>query len=310
VSLLRALRAEPTPARPGPGAIPDGLLRAFDLSVGRRMEGLLAGDYRSALHGDGTELVQVRPYVPGDDVRRMDWNVTARTGEPHVRVHLAERVLVTWLLLDTSPSMQFGTADRRKADVAEGVAIAVGHVATRRGNRLGLVTFGDAQPRATPPRQGRIGLIGLLAALREEPQENGRVGATSLGAALARAGTMARQRAVVVVVGDFRGPRDWRRPLLEVAARHEVVAVEIRDPAEEELPNAGALWLVDPETGSQLRVDTRSAKLRARFAAAAAAERAEVAGVLGAAGARHVVLSTSGDWLRTFAVFLRRGSRR
>ena len=274
------------------------------------MEGLLAGDYRSAIHGDGTELVQVRPYVPGDDVRRIDWNVTARTGEPHVRVHLAERVLVTWLLLDTSPSMQFGTADRRKADVAEGVAIAVGHVATRRGNRLGLVTFGDEQPRATPPRQGRIGLIGLLAALREEPKENGRVGATSLGAALDRAGTMARQRAVVVVASDFRGPRDWRRPLLEVAARHEVVAVEIRDPAEEELPNAGALWLVDPETGSQLRVDTRSAKLRARFAAAAAAERAEVAGVLASAGARHVVLSTSGDWLRTFAVFLRRGSRR
>ena len=310
MSLLRALRAEPTPARPGPGAIPDGLLRAFDLTVGRRMEGLLAGDYRSALHGDGTELVQVRPYVPGDDVRRIDWNVTARTGEPHVRVHLAERVLVTWLLLDTSPSMQFGTADRRKADVAEGVAIAAGHVATRRGNRLGLVTFGDAQPRATPPRQGRIGLIGLLAALREEPQENGRVGATSLGAALDRVGTMARQRAVVVVASDFRGPRDWRGPLLEVAARHEVVAVEIRDPAEEELPNAGALWLVDPETGNQLRVDTRSAKLRARFAAAAAAERAEVAGVLASAGARHVVLSTSGDWLRTFAVFLRRGRRR
>jgi uncharacterized protein (DUF58 family) len=310
VSLLRALRAEPTPARPGPGAIPDGLLRAFDLSVGRRMEGLLAGDYRSALHGDGTELVQVRPYVPGDDVRRIDWNVTARTGEPHVRVHLAERVLVTWLLLDTSPSMQFGTADRRKADVAEGVAIAVGHVATRRGNRLGLVTFGDAEPRATPPRQGRIGLIGLLAALRGGTEENGRVGSTSLGAALGRAGTMARQRAVVVVVSDFRGPRDWRRPLLEIAARHEVVAVEIRDPAEEELPNAGALWLVDPETGNQLRVDTRSAKLRARFAAAAAAERAEVAGVLASAGARHVVLSTSGDWLRTFAVFLRRGSRR
>jgi uncharacterized protein (DUF58 family) len=274
------------------------------------MEGLLAGDYRSAIHGDGTELVQVRPYVPGDDVRRIDWNVTARTGEPHVRVHLAERVLVTWLLLDTSPSMEFGTADRRKADVAEGVAIAVGHVATRRGNRLGLVTFGDEQPRATPPRQGRIGLIGLLAALREQPRENGRVGATSLGAAFARVGTMARQRAVVVVASDFRGPRDWRRPLLEVAARHEVIAVEIRDPAEEELPNAGALWLVDPETGSQLRVDTRSAKLRARFAAAAAAERAEVAGVLASAGARHVVLSTSGDWLRTFAVFLRRGSRR
>jgi uncharacterized protein (DUF58 family) len=274
------------------------------------MEGLLAGDYRSSLHGDGTELVQVRPYVPGDDVRRIDWNVTARTGEPHVRVHLAERVLVTWLLLDTSPSMQFGTADRRKADVAEGVALAIGHVATRRGNRLGLVTFGDARPRSTPPRQGRMGLMGLLAALRDEPEENGRVGATSLGAGIDRVGTMARQRAVVVVASDFRGPHDWRRPLLEIAARHEIVAVEIRDPAEQELPNAGALWLVDPETGNQVRVDTRSAKLRARFAAAAAAERAEVAAILASAGARHVVLTTSGDWLRTFAVFLRRGSRR
>ena len=161
---LRALRTEPTPARPGPGPLPDALLRALEVSIGRRVEALLAGDYRSTLHGEGTELAQVRPYVPGDDVRRIDWNVTARTGEAHVRVQLAERVLVTWLVLDTSPSMQFGTADRRKADVAEGVAIAVGHVATRRGNRLGLVTFGDTRARATPPRQGRMGLIGLLTA--------------------------------------------------------------------------------------------------------------------------------------------------
>src|SRR5512132_4024555 len=116
--------------------MPDALLRALEISIGRRMEGLLAGDYRSSLFGEGTELAQVRPYVPGDDVRRIDWSVTARTGQPHVRVHLAERVLVTWLVLDTSPSMQFGTAERRKADVAEGVAIAVGHIATRRGNKF------------------------------------------------------------------------------------------------------------------------------------------------------------------------------
>jgi uncharacterized protein (DUF58 family) len=305
VSPLRALRAEATPERPGPGPLPDALLRALDISIGRRVHGILAGDYRSTLHGEGTELAQVRPYVPGDDVRRIDWNVTARTGEPHVRVHLAERVLVTWLVLDTSPSMQFGTADRRKADVAEGVAIAVGHIATRRGNRLGLVTFGDAQPRTMPPRQGRLGLIGLLAALREEA-ENGRVGATSFGEALRRTGALARQRAVVMVVGDFRGPLDWRRPLLELAGRHEIVAVEIRDPREQELPNAGALWLVDPETGREVRVDTRSERLRARFAAAAAAERDVVARTFAAAGARHVVLSTSGDWLRNLAAFLRR----
>jgi uncharacterized protein (DUF58 family) len=306
VTLLRALRSEPTAARPGPGPLPDALLRALELSIGRRMEGLLAGDYRSTLLGDGTELAQVRPYVPGDDVRRIDWNVTARTDVTHVRVHLAERVLVTWLVLDTSASMEFGTADRRKADVAEGVAIAVGHVATRRGNRLGFVTFGDADPRTLPPRQGRIGLIGLLSALRRG-SDDGPVGATSLGEALRRTGALARQRSVVIVVSDFRGPLDWRRPLLELAGRHDVIAIEIRDPREQELPNAGVLWLVDPETGRQVRADTRSARLRSRFAAAAAAERAELARTLAAAGARHVVLSTSGDWLRSLAMFLRKG---
>jgi uncharacterized protein (DUF58 family) len=289
--------------------MPDALLRALDINIGRRMEGLLAGDYRSALHGDGTELQQVRPYVPGDDVRRIDWNVTARTTEPHVRVHLAERVLVTWLVLDTSPSMQFGTGERRKADVAEGVAVAVGHVATRRGNRLGVVTFGDSDPRAIPPRQGRVGLIGLLTALRREPDEE-RVGATSLGEALRRTGALARQRGLVVVVSDFRGPLDWRRPLLELAGRHDVVAVEIRDPREQELPNVGELWLVDPETGRQLRVDTRSDGLRARFAAAAADERRGLARTLTTLGVRHVVLTTSGDWLRAFALFLRRARAR
>jgi uncharacterized protein (DUF58 family) len=308
LSLLRALRSVPTPDRPGPGPMPEAALRALDVDIGRRLEGLLAGDYRAAHHGDGTELAQVRPYEPGDDVRRIDWNVTARTGVPHVRVHLAERVLVTWIVLDTSPSMQFGTADRRKADVAEGVAIAIGHLATRRGNRLGLVTFGDSNPRSLPPRQGRLGLVGLLAALRTE-SEQGRTGATSLGEALVRTGALARQRALIVVVSDFRGPIDWRRPLLELAGRHDVVAVEIRDPREQELPNAGELWLVDPETGRQLRVDTRDRKLRARFAAAAAEERSGLARVLAAAGVRHVVLGTSGEWLRSLAVFLRRSRR-
>ena len=308
--MSQALHSEPTPARPGPGPLPEALLRALDVSIGRRMEGLLAGDYRSTLLGDGTELAQVRPYVAGDDdVRRIDWNVTARTGVPHVRVHLAERVLVTWLILDTSASMHFGTADRRKADVAEGVAIAVGHVATRRGNRLGLSTFGDTAPRTLPPRQGRFGLLGLLSALRDSAAA-GNSGASSLGDALHRTAALARQRSAVIVVSDFRGPLDWRRPLLELAGRHDVVAVEIRDPREQELPNAGVLWLVDPETGRQVRADTGNERLRVKFSAAAAAERAGVARTLASAGARHVVLTTSGDWLRPFAVFLRRGPRR
>ena len=306
MSRLHALRRAPTAAEPGPGPLPEALLRALDVTVGRRVDALLAGDYRSTLLGEGAELAQIRPYVIGDDVRQIDWNVTARTSEPHVRVHLAERVLVTWLALDTSPSMRFGTADRRKADVAEGVAIAIGHVATRRGNRLGAITFGDANPRSVPPRQGRVGLLGLLATLRAE-SESAATG--SLAEAIQRAGAIARQRALVVLVSDFRGPLDWRRPLLALAGRHDVVAVEIRDRREQELPNMGELWLVDPETGRQLRVDTRSAKLRARFAAAAAAERDEVATTFASLGVRHVVLSTKGEWLRPLTVFLRRRKR-
>ena len=300
-----ALLARPTPARPGPGPMAEGLLRALDVSIGRRVEGLLAGDFRSNVLGTGSELAMMRPYVPGDDVRRIDWNVTARTGEPHVRVDLAERVLVTWLVLDTSVSMQFGTADRRKADVAEGVAVAIGHLATRRGNRLGVVAFGGEAFRALPPRQGRVGLVGLLTALRGEPPPEG-PGASTLGGALSRAGALARQRALVVVVSDFRGSQEWRRPLLELAGHHDVIAVEIRDPREQELTNVGLLYLVDPETGRQLRVDTRSRRLRERFAVAAAAERGQVARSLSSVGVRHVVLSTSGDWLRPFVSFLRR----
>ncbi len=305
---MNVLQRAVTPDRPGPGPMPDTLLRALDITIGRRMEGLLAGDYRASLFGDGTELAQVRPYIPGDDVRRIDWNVTARTDEPHVRVQLAERVLVTWLVLDTSLSMQFGTAERRKADVAEGAALAMGHVATRRGNRLGIVTFGDSKPRSLPARQGRMGLVGLLTALHQEP--DGTVsGATSLGEALGRTWALARQRSLVVVVSDLRGPRDWRAPLLQLAGNHDIIALEIRDPREQELTNVGALWLVDPETGKLLRVDTRSKRLRERFAAAAAQERADLTHALASLGVRHLVLSTSGDWLRSLATFLRRKHR-
>jgi uncharacterized protein (DUF58 family) len=300
ISELHVVR---TPDRPGPGPLPDNVLRALDVSIGRRVAGLLQGDYRSNALGRGTELAQLRPYVMGDDVRQIDWNVTARTGEAHVRVQIAERVLTTWLLLDLSPSMTFGTADRRKADVAEGVAIATGHIATRRANRLGVIGFGASEPFMVPPRQGQVGMIGLLQAVRKQPQHQG-AGTTSLGDALTTAGKLAGMAKLVVAVSDFRGPRDWRIPLLDLTGRHEVICVEIRDPREEELPDVGELWMVDPESGRQLRVDTSKRKLRERYAAAAAAERAEVAGTIIQAGARHVVLSTKGDWLKTFIAAL------
>ena len=240
-----------TPARPGPGPLSSASLRALELSVGRRVDGLLAGDYRSAFAGIGSELWQVRAYEPGDDVRRMEWNVTARTGQPHVRVELAERVLVTWLVLDASASMAFGTGDRRKADIAEGVAIAVGYAATRRGNRLGTIAFG-MEAVVERPRQGRRALLETLRLLRELPAG----GNGSLRSALELADRVATQRSLVIVVSDFRGPLDWRPPLLRLAGRHTVLAAEIRDPREQELADVGELRLVDPESGRQLRVDT------------------------------------------------------
>jgi uncharacterized protein (DUF58 family) len=296
-----------SPEQPGPGPLPPEALRALDLTVGRRLRGLIAGEYRSHEQGEGVELAQLRPYAPGDDVRLIEWNVTARTGVPHVRVNLAERELVTWLLLDTSASMHFGTADRRKADVAVGVAIAVAHVGTRRGNRLAVATFGAEDRIRRPPQQGRHGLIGTLDVLQRAPVDEGG-GATSLGAALLELAPVARQRGVVVVVSDFRGPLDWRRPLLQLLARHQVLAVEIRDPREQELPDVGEVWFVDPETGRQVRVDTTSTTLRERFADAAHEERTAVARVLAALAVPHVVLSTRGDWLRPLATFL--GARR
>ena len=308
IRVLKALGAEPTPDRPGPGPVSEGLLKALELTVARRVDGMLAGDHRSSLLGRGTELAQVRPYVPGDDVRLIDWNVTARTTEPHVRVHLAERVLVTWVVLDMSPSMTFGTATRRKADVALGVTLAVGHAATIRGNRVGLVGFGGATERVLPPTQGRAGLVGLLLALRDGHEPDGLSG-MSLAAALTRVAGAARQRALIVVVSDFRGPRDWRKSVLRLAGRHQVVAMEIRDPREQALEPLGTVWLVDPESGHELQVDTNDSTLRTRFAEAATAERASVARDLASAGVAHAVLSTDGDWLRDLALFLRRHRR-
>jgi uncharacterized protein (DUF58 family) len=303
VTAISLVRRERTPARPGPGPLRDGQLRKLDLTVRRRIDGLLAGEHRARGLGDGSELAQLRPYVVGDDVRKIDWNATARTGETHVRTYVSERAVDTWLLLDTSASMTFGTADRRKWDVAEGVALAVGHVAARRGNRLAVATFGDLEPTIYPGRHGRRGLLGLLRALREEPSGTP-VGTTSFADACARAVRLTRRRSLVVAVSDFRGPLDWRRPLLRLTARHEVVAVEVRDRREQELPNVGTVWMVDPETRSQLQVDTRDRRVRERFAESAAAERLEVARLFRSVGVPLVTVSTGGDWLRTLVAFL------
>lgn len=305
MSMSTALAAPRTKARPGPGPTPEALLRALDLTVGRRVRGLLPGEHRARELGGGLDLAQIRPYEPGDDVRRIDWNVTARTTVPHVRVHIPERALTAWLVLDVSPSMAFGTADRRKADVAEGVAVALGHLATQRGNRLGLVTYGGSADRRLAPTAGRRSMLGLLLAARTGPAEDQPTGATSPAGPLRLVTRTAPRGALIAIVSDFRGPRDWRSALAEAASRHHVLALEIRDPREEDLPDVGELTLVDAETGREVRVDTSSRRLRDRFQQEAGSERASLAAEFRRLRIDHVVLSTSGNWLRALAGQLR-----
>jgi len=282
--------------------MPDRLLRALDWRVRKRIDGLLSGEHQATLLGPGLELAQIRRYEPGDDVRAIDWNVTARTGEAHVREYVAEKAMTMWVLLDQSASMAFGTQDRRKADVARGVVLAAGHLAARSGNRLGIMTFGNGAPQVVPPARGRAGMIAVLRALEAAPQRA--AGATSVGEVLERAARTFRTRGAIVIVSDWRGPSDWRDPLIQLVARHDVLAAEIADEREVELPDVGELWLVDVETGRQLRADTGDARIRQRFSEAASRERTEVRRAIRATGADHVLLTTSGDWLRSLAAFL------
>ncbi len=291
------------PARQGPGPTPAPLVDALALSLARRGAGALPGDRLAPGVGGGTELAQLRPYQLGDDVRQLDPAASARTGIAHVRLQVPERILTTWLVLDVSASMAFGTADRLKSDVAEGVSQVVARAATRHGGRLAVFTAGGVE-RMLPPRGGPNAKIGLRKLIEEGVAVDG-VADRGIAPVLHRVGRIARQPGLVVVVSDFRGALDWQRALRALAGRHRVLAVEIRDPREERLEPVGRLSLVDPETGGLLEVDTSRPKLRERFAAAAALERAGVAAAMRRAGAAHVVLSTKGDWLRALGRALR-----
>jgi uncharacterized protein (DUF58 family) len=287
----------PAAGRQGPGPISARLVEALDLSLVRRAGGALPGEYRASAVGGGTELDRLRVYQPGDDVRHLDPAATARTGVPHVRVQVPERLMTTWVVLDVSPSMAFGTADRLKADVAEGVVRVLARLATRRGGRVALLTGGGPLGRFVPPRGGRAASVAVDRVLDEGVTVDGRGDAHDLGRALGRLVRTARMPGFIVVVSDFRGLLGWHVPLKALGSRHSVVAVEVRDPREESLPSVGRLALVDPETGSRVEVDTASSRLRQRFEERERAEREEVRSKLRGAGVEHVVLSTRGTWL-------------
>jgi uncharacterized protein (DUF58 family) len=296
---------QPPAARQGPGPIPQPLVDALDVVISRLVARTLPGDRRAAGVGIGTELAQIRPYEIGDDVRHIDAAASARTGQPHVRTHVPERALTTWIVLDLSPSMAFGTARRLKADVAEGVALVVGRLAVRRAGSVGLVAFGAGIPRVLPPRGSKPGMVALRRLLGEGVAADGSPDTDSLADALARADRLARQPGLVFVISDFRDQHAWEHPLGSLRARHAVVAVEVVDPREAELPSLGPLALVDPETGELVEIDTSRRRVRERFAARERERRAAVSGELRRLRVDHVLLSTGDDWLLALGRHLR-----
>jgi uncharacterized protein (DUF58 family) len=296
---------QPPAARQGPGPIAKPLLDALDVAVNRLVARTLPGDRRAAGVGIGTELAQLRPYEIGDDVRHIDPAATARTGQPHVRMHVPERALTTWIVLDVSPSMAFGTARRLKADVAEGVAMVFGRLGVRRAGSVGMVAFGAQAPRVLPPRGSKPGIVALQRRLAEGVAGDGQQDQHGLADALARTARLTRQPGLVVVISDFRDQLGWERPLGGLRIRNSVLAVEISDPRELELPALGNLALIDPETGARIEVDTSRRRLRERFAQLERERRETIAGELRRLRVAHISLSTDADWLRALGRHLR-----
>ena len=290
--------------------MPGPLVETLDLVLARRAAGALPGERRAAGLGTGTELAQIRPYQVGDDVRRLDAAASARTGIAHVREHVPERALTTWVLLDVSASMAFGTAARLKSDVAAGVTEVVGRLAVRRAGRVALLTCGADVQKLLPPRGGRHALVALRRAVADGVAPDGASPpADPLALGLRRIMRLARGPGLVVVVSDFREAAPpgapWTRALSALTGRHDVLAVEVADPREAELPDAGQLTLVDPETGARMEIDTASGELRRAFASAELARRDALEAALRRARARHVTLSTDSDWLRALGRSLR-----
>lgn len=305
------------PAGPPPvfgGDRSQAVLRKLELTVRRRLDGLLQGNHLGLVPGPGSEPGESRVYHPGDDVRRMDWPVTARTTVPHVRETIADRELETWCVVDLSPSLDFGTALCEKRDIAVAGLAAIVHLTAHGGNRVGaLITTGEEVIRM-PAQSGRAHAQALLRRVAETSRSAaGRRG--DLAAALESLRRPHRRRGLAVVVSDFlsgaHGAPDWERPLRALSVRHEVLAIEVVDPRELELPAVGLLTLVDPESGQRVEVQTNRRELRERYAAAARHQRGQIAAAIRRAGAAHMQLRTDRDWLLDIVRFVaarRRGA--
>lgn len=286
------------------------VLRKLELTIRRKLDGLLFGNHLGLVPGPGSEAGESRVYHPGDDVRRMDWFVTARTTTPHVRETVADRELETWLVVDLSPSLDFGTAECEKRDLAVAAASAFVYLTQHGGNRIGAIISTGDQTIRVPALPGKAHGDWIIRKIVATPRAAEGTRA-DLGNTLEELRRPERKRGLIVVISDFLGEQTWVRPMTGLQARHDIIAVEVVDPRELELANVGLVMLTDPETGQQIEVQTANRATREKYAVAAAAQRTEIATGLRRAGAAQLRLRTDGDWLHDIMRFVadrRRGA--
>jgi uncharacterized protein (DUF58 family) len=286
---------------------PERVLRHLEWQVIRRLDGRLQGDYRTLLRGHGTDFRDMRSYQWGDDVRFIDWNVTARMDELFVREFMEDRELTAWLLLDRSRSMAFGAVERTKERVLCELAAVFGQLLVRGGNRVGAIVYDGDQQLTILPRQGRSQVLALVGELLR-PVDGGSV--TDLKVLLDRAARLVRRPSLVVLISDFISAPGWERPLLRLTERHEVIAVRLVDPREYELPDAGLLYVQDAESGEQLLVDSSDPELRRRLLAVAEEQDLIIRRTVAGARVDLHVVSTEDDLLSAFVRMAGAGRRR
>jgi uncharacterized protein (DUF58 family) len=288
---------------------PERTLQRLDWTVVRRLDGLLQGDYRTLFYGHGLDLADIRQYQPFDDVRYIDWNVTARLDEPYVRVYHEDREITGWFLCDVSPSVDFGTVRTLKRGLLVDFVGVLARLLTRHGNRIGAILYGRRVERTVPARGGRLQVLRLIDLLERQPRLLS-APFTSLATLLETADATLVRRSLVFVVSDFISAPGWERALGALAKRHEVLAVRLTDPRESELPDLGWVVLTDAETGEQVHVDTHDGGFRSRFAGAARRREAALTSAFARAGVDVLTLSTEDDLVGQIVRFAAARKRR
>ncbi|CAN5863183.1 DUF58 domain-containing protein [soil metagenome] len=292
----------PTSAITAERGTPERILHRLDWQVIRRLDGLLQGDYRSLFYGYGVDFADLREYQPEDDIRYIDWNVTARMDTPYVRQYVEDREITAWFLLDLSPSMDFGAMQNLKRTVLIDFVTTIARLLTRHGNRVGAVFYGNHVERTIPARGGRMQVLRLINDLLKQPPLP-KASFTNLTPLLEAGLYSIKQRSLIFILSDFISTPGWDRPLKLLNQRHEVLAVRLWDPREMELPDIGPVIMEDAETGEQLYVDTHDKKFRQRFQAAAQAREAALNETFKRAGVGTLALSTEEDLVRAIVRF-------